>query len=115
MPGFGNSEGKPPAGRSEKVLDKGGAGDVVRFVIKELGLVKPVVIGYDWGAAIALKLSIKFTTMFSKVVAFHPSFNETENDELKKVKTPVLILWCRQDQFHAWSKWQVLAKKIPNA
>ena len=95
-------------------MDKGGPAEVVDFVIKYFGLKKPVIIGYDWGAAIALKMSIKDSRKFSKIIAFHPSFNEEFKDELKGLKTLTLIQWVKQDQFHPWNKWQALAYKIPN-
>lgn len=71
--------------------------------------------GYDWGAAIALKMGLKNEKMFKKIIAFHPSYNEDTKDELKNLKLPTLIQWVKQDQFHPWNKWQPLAKKIPNA
>lgn len=100
MPGLGKSEGKTPPGKSDKILEKNGAADIVTKVCKFMGLNKPVVIGYDWGAAIALKMAITYQNMFEKVISFHPSFNEEEKDELKKIKVPVLIQWCSEDQFH---------------
>jgi len=69
--------------------------------------------GYDWGAAIAVKMGLKDGKMFKKIIAFHPSYNEEVKDELKGLKVPTLIQWVKQDQFHPWNKWESLAKKIP--
>ena len=52
--------------------------------------------------------------MFKKVISIMPSYNEETEDELKKLKAPTLISWCKQDQMHNWDKWKPLAKKIPN-
>ena len=49
-------------------------------MVKKLGLdnaeIKLSIGGYDWGAAIALKMGLKNEKMFKKIVAFHPSYNE---------------------------------------
>jgi len=47
--------------------------------------------GYDWGAAIAVKMGLKDGKMFNKIIAFHPSYNEEVKDELKGLKVPTLI------------------------
>lgn len=92
-----------------------GPATVVKAVIDHFGLGAPIVVGYDWGAAIALKMAVRRPSTFKQIVAFHPSYNEAEKDELKKCKTPTLVSWCKQDQFHPWNKWQTLAKKLPKA
>mmetsp|Transcript_1114 Transcript_1114/g.2044 ORF Transcript_1114/g.2044 Transcript_1114/m.2044 type:complete len:330 (-) Transcript_1114:1408-2397(-) len=97
IPGYGRSNGPKLPSRSDQVLKPQGAADLVLFVMKELKLKKPVVNGYDWGGAIALKMAIANRSTFSKVIAYHPSFNEAEKDELKKVKQPTLIQWIKQD------------------
>lgn len=71
--------------------------------------------GYDWGAAIALKMCLKNSNNFKKVIAFHPSYNEETNNELASIKIPTLIQWVKEDQFHPWKEWQKLAKKIKGA
>ena len=114
MPGYGDSSGPKVGSRSEEVLSQDGSGGVVKFVIKHYGLECPMLLGYDWGAAIALKLGIESSKSYSKIIAFHPSYNEEVKDELKKLKTPTLIQWCKQDQFHSWKQFQKLAEKIPN-
>ena len=65
--------------------------------MKNLEITKPIVVGYDWGAGIALKMGIQNNKIFKKIISFHPSFNEVEKDELKKLKIPTLIQWCKQD------------------
>ena len=72
-------------------MDKNGPGEFVNHMItKQFNLKKPVVIGYDWGAAIALKMGINDKQIFSKIIAFHPSFSDTDN-ELKNLQIPTLI------------------------
>jgi len=114
QPGFGNSTGKQRSCRSDKVMDKDGPADVVKFIIRQLGLKKPILYGYDWGAGIAMKLAIQSPGSYSKIVALTPSFNEDTPDELKKLKTPTLIQWAVRDEMHSWTKWKNLVKKIPN-
>ena len=58
MPGYGESKGQKISSRSDEVLKKDGSGDVVKFVIKHYGLESPLLLGYDWGASIAIKLGI---------------------------------------------------------
>lgn len=72
-------------------MDQGGPAEVVKIVMEKLGLKSPVVVGYDWGGAIALKMGIAYPKMFSKIIAFHPSFHEQTTDELKSLKVPTLI------------------------
>ena len=95
LPGYGKSTGKPQASRSEKILDEGGPAEVVKIVMKELQIKKPVLGGYDWGAAIALKMAVEKSSNFSKIIAFHPSYNEDKKDELKSIKCPTLIQWVK--------------------
>lgn len=49
--------------------------------------------GYDWGAAISLRLGIKNRNSFSHIIAFMPAYGESEQnkDELKKLNTPTMI------------------------
>jgi predicted esterase len=54
----------------------GGPASIVEYVLTFFQICKPLVIGYDWGAAVALKMSIQNKDKFSKIIAFHPSYNE---------------------------------------
>ena len=40
-------------------MKKNGPMECVLFIMKELNIVKPVFVGYDWGASIALKMAMK--------------------------------------------------------
>ena len=91
IPGYGDSSGPKVGSRSEEVLTKDGSGGVVKFVIKHYGLECPMLLGYDWGAAIALKLGIESSKSYPKIIAFHPSYNEEVKDEIKKLKTPLRL------------------------
>ena len=102
LPGYGASTGKCQPSRSENVLDEGGPADTIKFVIRSLQLGTPVLYGYDWGGCIAMKMGIQNSKGFSKIIALHPSYNETEKDELKKLKTPTMLQWVKQDQLHPW-------------
>jgi len=95
MPGYGDSTGDPMPSKSDKILKKNGPAKIVKIFMKQFNIIKPILIGYDWGAAIALKMGIEHPSKFSKIVAFHPSYNEKNKGELKKLKTKTLILWCK--------------------
>lgn len=68
-------------------------------MIKQLGLNSKgcnlCIGGYDWGAAIVLKMCLKNSQNFKKAIAFHPSYAEETNDELKSIKVPTLIQWVK--------------------
>ena len=71
--------------------------DVVKLVLSHYDLERPAFLGYDSGASTGLKMALKWPKLFSKVVAFHPSYTEETKDELKNLKTPVLLNWVKQD------------------
>ena len=52
-----------------------------------------IVIGYDTGAGIALKMAVKNSSLFKKIIAFLPNYSEEKKDELKNLKIPVLVIW----------------------
>ena len=52
-----------------------------------LELKRPVLVGYDWGAGIALYLAIH--NLFEAIIAFMPACGE--NLEFKKIKSPTMI------------------------
>lgn len=94
---------------------EGGPAAIIKAFIQSQKLTGNLVAwGYDWGGAIALKMGIAYPKMFKKIIAVMPSYNEEEKDELKQLKMPTLISWCKEDQMHNWDKWKTLAKKIPN-
>ncbi len=99
---------------SEHNLDKDGPAAVVSAVIEALGVPSATVVGYDWGAGIALSMghSKSYKRLVDKIVAFHPAYNEKSPDELQQVAAPTMLVWCKQDAFHNWVKWKVLAKKL---
>ena len=77
--------------------------------MKSCGIVNPVFAGYDSAASAGLKMALKDAKLFKSIIAFHPSYTEEVKDELKKLKTPVLLQWVKQDMFHVWKKFQPLA------
>lgn len=48
------------------------------------------------------------------MISFHPSYTEEKKDELKALKTKLLLLWVKQDQFHSWSKGRKMIATIPH-
>lgn len=52
-----------------------------------------IVIGYDTGAGISLKMAVKNQNLFKKIIAFLPNYSEEKKDELKNLKIPVLVIW----------------------
>eukprot|EP00854_Cymbomonas_tetramitiformis_P010583 gene10583-12519_t len=127
MPGQGGSGtkkhcngGQPLKTRSEFNLDKGGAADLACAVIVALKGAKgraAAVFGYDWGGGIALSMghAARCRRHVERIVAFHPSYNETQKDELKQVGASTLLIWCTADQFHSWPAWKGNAKKLQNS
>ena len=67
------------------------------MIIAELNLYKPVLIGYDWGGSIALRLGIYYPSNFEYIIPFMPAYGEHESykDELKKLKVPTMIQWVK--------------------
>jgi pimeloyl-ACP methyl ester carboxylesterase len=116
MPGYGNSPGERHSFRTRHILDTDGPADVVTEVIKELGLIKPAIFGYDWGASIAMRSAIRYPNSFSKVISFMPAYGEPPDakDELKKLKLPTLVWWMAGDSLHVWPKFKKFAELIPN-
>jgi len=117
MPGRGHSKGTPFKTRSEFNLVKGGAADFVAAVIAALGYRTAVLVGYDWGAGIALSMAHSNRTkkLASKIVVFHPAYNEQNKGDLEQIACPTLLLWCKQDQFHSYSKWKPNSKRMAAA
>ena len=65
MPGYGKSAGKPQSFRTRDILSDGGPAEVIKSLIQELNIKKPVILGYDWGAAICLRLAVENSAAFS--------------------------------------------------
>ena len=57
MPGFGQTPGPRPPTRSDRACDSGGAADLVQRLILAFGARSAVLVGYDWGAGIALSMA----------------------------------------------------------
>ena len=57
MPGFGQTPGPRPPTRSDRACDSGGAADLVHRLILAFGARSAVLVGYDWGAGIALSMA----------------------------------------------------------
>ena len=89
MPGFGASPGPRPGTRSELACEPGGAADVVARLIGSLGVSSAVLVGYDWGAGVALSMaaSARHRRLVSAACLMHPAFaQERVKDELLGVK-----------------------------
>ena len=57
MPGFGHTPGPKPGTRSEQACEPDGAADVVARLLSALAARSAVLVGYDWGAGIALAMA----------------------------------------------------------
>ena len=116
MPGYGKTKAKKRQSfRTIHVLDKGGPAETIVTLVKTMGLKKSVLVGYDWGGNVALRLGVAYPKLFSFIVAFMPAYGEGEynKDELKRLKVPTKILWVKQDSIHCWPKFKKYALKIP--
>ena len=108
MPGCGASQGTPLRTRSEFNLDAGGPCSVVAAVLAELCIASATIIGVDWGGGIACSLasSRRYNALCDAIVLIHPSYQEVEKGELRRVQCPVMVLWAKDDAFHSYSKWR---------
>jgi pimeloyl-ACP methyl ester carboxylesterase len=97
MPGCGESDGPLLKTRSEFNLVAGGPADIVKGVLHELGRRSAVLLGYDWGAGVALSMasSPKYKHIAQKVVVIMASYAEQETDELRRVSCPTCIMWTK--------------------
>ena len=83
--------------RSDEILKPGNAGDIIFGALTKLGLakknLKTVIMGYDHGASIALRMASKWPYLFTKIVAFHPNLmkNDEVKRELSKITAQVLV------------------------
>jgi dienelactone hydrolase len=114
MPGCGESDGPLLKTRSEYNLVKGGPAVIVKRVLEALGRRSAVMLGYDWGGGVALSMAASptYKHLVQKVVTVMPSYAEFERDELKRVSCPTCVMWTKDDNFHPWTKFKPLAKKL---
>ena len=119
MPGFGES--KPPSNgarmrtRSEQACDDGGPADVVKQLLESFKARSCTLVGYDWGAGIALAMaaSAKHRRLVEKMVCMHPAFaSERVPDELRTVQAATLVMWAEDNAFHSWARFKPLAAKL---
>eukprot|EP00434_Breviolum_minutum_P024226 symbB.v1.2.021391.t1/scaffold1840.1/size99223/5 len=114
MPGFGNSPGTRLGSRSELNNVKGGPLDIACAVLDALGVQKASVVGYDWGAGIALSMALLRKTRVNKIIPFHPSYSPPKGENLGAMSVPVLVLWVKEDQFHNLTKWRKHFEALPS-
>eukprot|EP00164_Ancoracysta_twista_P003587 GFYU01004794.1.p1 GENE.GFYU01004794.1~~GFYU01004794.1.p1 ORF type:complete len:1156 (-),score=124.84 GFYU01004794.1:52-3144(-) len=115
MPGFGDSGGDKASSRTEQATAKSGPVEVLGTVLDALGVTKThpaVVIGYDWGASLALQLG-KQDPRVRSVVAFHPSWTD-KLSLLTAIKVPTRLLWVPQDQLHPYAQGKKMSRLLPN-
>eukprot|EP00913_Durusdinium_trenchii_P028693 g26909.t1 len=115
MPGFGSSPGTRLGSRSELNNAKGGPLDICCAVLDALGVQKANVVGYDWGAGIALSMALLRKTRVNKIVPFHPSYSPPKGENLGVMPVPVLVLWVKEDQFHNLTKWRKHFQALPSS
>ena len=62
-------------------------------LIEELKLKekKIVLVGFDWGGSIALRLTANNPSIFSRIISFMPVLHSDYKKELTKIKTPTMI------------------------
>lgn len=115
MPGFGSSPGTRLGSRSELNNVKGGPLDIACAVLDALGVQKANVVGYDWGAGIALSMGLLRKNRVLKVIPFHPSYSPPKGENLGAMSMNVLVLWVKEDQFHNLTKWRKHFEALPSA
>ena len=115
MPGFGKSPGKRHKSRSEYMRIPGGPVDIVDNIINLLNKPSAYILGYDWGAGIAISAAIKLNnegTLKQKqnknkingLMLFHIAYTQQQENEIANyincTEIPTLILWVDVEQFH---------------
>ena len=89
MPGFGKSPGKKHKSRSEYMRIPGGPVDVVDEVINLLDKPTAYLLGYDWGAGIAISAAIKLNhesteTRITGLMLFHIAYTQQQPNEIAR-------------------------------
>ena len=89
MPGFGKSPGKRYKSRSEYLRIPGGPVDVVDEIIRLLDKPTAYLLGYDWGAGIAISAAIKLNnegqnTRISGLMLFHVAYTQQQENEIAR-------------------------------
>lgn len=89
MPGFGKSPGKRYKSRSEYMRIPGGPVDVVDEIINLLDKPSAYLLGYDWGAGIAISAAIKLNnagpqTPITGLILFHIAYTQQQPDEIAR-------------------------------
>ena len=110
--GYGATPGPRANSRSDKATEPGGPVDVLKVVLRHLKLEQPVLLGYDWGAGIALAFAVMYPARVGQVITFLPSFCETPETLLSNLQASTLLLWVKQDTNHSWRRFKTLVRKI---
>ena len=112
MPGFGKSPGKRHKSRSEYMRIPGGPVDIVDNIINLLNKPSAYILGYDWGAGIAISAAIKLNNQNEKngnkkingLMLFHIAYTQQQENEIINYidcnQIPTLILWVDVEQNH---------------
>ena len=115
MPGFGRSAGPRVATRSDQAVEPGGAADALSRLLSALGVRSATLVGYDWGAGVALAMAASgaHRRLVRSAVCMHPAYAaERTPDELCSVRAPTMVLWAEDNAFHSWLKFRPLAAKL---
>lgn len=75
--------------RSEFNLDKGGAAEVVLAVLDALQVKRATLFGSDWGAGVAISISLKWPDKVDRLVILHASYAEKTRGEMRRIVAPV--------------------------
>lgn len=112
MPGFGSSSGKRQSSRTERHIDKDGTVDTLNLVLKHFEIKKCYMVGYDWGAGIALAYALQYPKKVSHIAALHPSWTDSLA-KLNQCKAQVCFLWVPADQLHPFSLGKKMVRATP--
>lgn len=87
---------------------------MIKLIIKDLGLEKPALAGFDWGASIVLKMGCAKFAPYSKIIAFHPTLTKGDKFDSKSLKVKTLIQWCKQDMDYNLNSFKSLIRGCKN-
>jgi len=101
LPGFGQS----PAGNA-------GPSVVLRGVIKELGLAKPVIVGPSMGGRVALEFCLDNQGLVGALVLVGAVGVAENRQRLADIKVPVLVLWGGDDAISPLENGHLLEREL---
>jgi pimeloyl-ACP methyl ester carboxylesterase len=104
LPGFGAS---PPCDRAPV--------EVVRQLVLDQKMVRPVLVGPSMGGAVALDFALAYPDLIGGLVLVGAVGVEERREQLAAINVPTLIVWGSEDAISPLANGHLLAQRIPGA